>query len=80
MISKLLHVFIQHSHTAIIFCQLGLPTGGAVDAVRKESFAVDLLSGIVIISWIVIGVLWKLLLKKDKEIADMTDTTIKDVK
>lgn len=63
-----------------IICQVGLPIGGAVDAIRKESFAVDLLCGIIAGLFVIIGVLWRLLQKKDKENADLKDNTIKELK
>lgn len=78
MINKIIISFILlHANTAIIFCQVAMPTGGAVDVLRKESFSVDLLT------WIV-GILIAVIIyqeaqkkKKDKEIADLKDNQIK---
>lgn len=74
MVSKLVFAFvIILVPTTIIFCQVTLPSGGAVEVLRKEDFAVDMLCWL---SGILSGVIVYLYMENKK----LKDNTIKDLK
>ncbi len=90
MVSKIILVFASiipaFIPSVVIFCQVALPTGGAIDVLRKQDFSVDLLSYLVGILAAVI--VWQETQKKkkdgkiealNKEMLDLTNNQLKDL-